>query len=184
MKNHLFLLLCVTMLAGGCAGTPTQVHSGKVKAQTFSFVKTSQASRFPQADHREHVNAAIQAAIKQNLQLKGLTHLPEGGDVTVAYLVIVGNNATTTAINDHFGYGRDYSDLREKAHKAATIDNKNPNYFEVGTLLIDIIDPKSGELLYRDFGYREMLKNLPENTRRAKLQAVVDQILAKLRFVK
>jgi hypothetical protein len=185
MKNHLFhIMLFASVLASGCATTPSRVHTGDVKARTFSFVKPDAKNQFQQSDNRDYVHAAIQEAIKHNLETKGLTHLAKGGDVTVAYLVIIGDNVSTKAINDHFGYGRDYYDLQAKAHKAGAIDNTNPNYFQVGTLLVDVIDGKTQKLVYRDFAYRELFKNLPETTRRENLQKAVDQLLAKLRVAK
>ena len=64
----------------------------------------------------------------------------------VAYLVIVGNNASTEAISTYFGYNRDAAALHDKAQDAYA-SSKNPNYFEAGTLLIDLIDAKTYKLL-------------------------------------
>jgi hypothetical protein len=59
------------------------------------------------ADSREQVHALIQDSISRNLASKGLSRVPSGGDVIVAYLVIIGNNASTEAISTYFGYDRD-----------------------------------------------------------------------------
>jgi hypothetical protein len=37
---------------------------------------------------------------------QGVSRAADAGDVTVAYLIIVANNVTTTSINTYFGYGR------------------------------------------------------------------------------
>jgi len=99
----------------------------------------------------------------------------------VGYLVIVGNNVATTSINDYFGYGDDAAGLHDKAQAAYT-SNKNPNYFEAGTLVIDLIDAKTFKLLKRGYASRPLLRNLPVDARAARLQEVVDEILANLRF--
>ena len=49
---------------------------------------------------------------------------------------------STVAVEDYFGYGRDAAALQDKAQDAYSA-NKNPNYFEAGTLLIDLVDSKT-----------------------------------------
>ena len=106
--------------------------------------------------------------------------MAEGGDVTVTYLVIVGNNTTTESISTYFGYSEDSSALHDKAHVAYT-NTKNPNFFEAGTLLIDIIDSKSFKLLKRAYATRPLLRDLPPDAEAARIQEVVDEILSSLR---
>ena len=86
------------------------------------------------AEKRQQVHALIQEAIETNLAAKGLKRVAEGGDVTIADLVIVGNNANTSAINDYFGYSPDAMALVDKAHEAYT-EGDQRDYFEAGTLL-------------------------------------------------
>src|SRR4029077_10453781 len=121
------------------------------------------------ADNREPIHAMIQEAITKSLAAHGVSRVATAGDVSVGYLLIVGNNATTAAINDYFGYGEDESALHEKAHTAYT-GNKNPNYFEAGTLVIDVIDSKTFKLLRRNYATRPILRNLPADARAARLQ--------------
>ena len=123
----------------------------------------------------------IQEAITKNLAAQGVTKVATGGDVTVAYLVIVGNNTTTESISTYFGYGEDADALHDKAHDAY-IASKNPNYFEAGTLVIDIIDSRTFKLLKRGYATRPMLQNLSEDARAARIQEVVDEILHGLRI--
>jgi hypothetical protein len=132
-------------------------------------------------DNRQAIHPMIQGAIAKNLSNRGVAHVAGGGDITVAYLVIVGNNATTTSLNDYFGYGGDAAALQDKAHTAYT-GNKNPNYFEAGTLVIDLIDSKTFKLLKRGHASRPLLRNLPEDARAERIQEVVDEILRDLRL--
>ena len=109
--------------------------------------------------------------------------MASGGDVTVAYLIIVGNNASTVAIHDYFGYGRDYSELQDKAQNAYD-SSKNPNYFEAGTLLVDIIDGKTYKLLKRSYVTRPVLKNPTVQARAENIQAAVDEVLSGVRIAR
>jgi len=165
----------------GCSSTPTKVDTGLIRARTFSFINTGSKPVPAYADNQQAVHATIQEAITQNLAKRSVSQTAAGGDVTVAYLIITGNNASTTAINDYFGYGEDASALHDKAQTAYT-GSKNPNYFEAGTLLIDIIDSKSFKVLKRGHATRPILRNLPANERAARLQEVVNEILSDLRI--
>ena len=183
MKSNLLLVaLASGVLAfAGCSSTPTKVDEGPIHARTFSFVAQPNRPVPPGTDNRAAIHAMVQSAIAKNLAARGVSQVPAGGDVTVGYLIITGNNATTSSINDYFDYGADVSGLESKAHTAYT-SNKNPNYFEAGTLLIDIVDSKTYKLLKRGYASRELLKNAPETTRVARLQEVVDEILRDARI--
>jgi hypothetical protein len=118
----------------------------------------------------------IQNAITKDLAIRGVTRVASGGDLTVCYLVIIGNNATTEAINDYFGYREGANELHEIAHDAYT-GSKSPNYFEAGTLVIDIIDNKNNKLVKRNYGTETIIRNLAPEERAERIQEVVDRIL-------
>src|SRR5262249_39680596 len=123
--------------------------------------------------------AMIQQAITSNLASKGLTKAASGGDVTVGYLVIVGNNASTEMINQYFGYSSDAAALHDKAQKAYN-KSKNPDYFQAGTLLIDVTDSKTFKLLKRAYVTRPILSNPTAEVRAANIQSAVDEALKDL----
>jgi len=177
------ILVCslATLLFAGCSTTPTRVDKGPIKANSFSFVNPGGAPP-DYADQRAEVHKLIQDAITTDLARLGVTRVASGGDVTVAYLVIVGNNASTTAINDYFGYGRDGAELGELAHEKY-IQSKNPNYFEAGTIIIDVIDAHTNRLLRRHYATRPVLANPSNEVRAARIQQAVDEALQGLRIV-
>jgi hypothetical protein len=181
MKSSIiFTLSLAALLVAGCSSTPTHVDTGPIHASSFSFIaRTSTAPGF--ADNREQIHEMIHAAITRDLAAKGLSRLDHGGDVIVAYLLIVGNNASTMAINDYFGYGRDSSALQNKAQNAYNA-SKNPNYFEAGTLLIDIIDAKTYKLLNRSYVVRPVLRNPSSEVREQRIQEAVDAALQDVRI--
>jgi len=178
--TSLLPLAAVALALAGCSSTPTKVNSGPIHAHTFSFVNrgTKPAPGF--ADDRQAIHNMIQDAITKDLAAKGLTKVATGGEVTVGYLVVIGNNVSTETINDYFGYGEGAAALHDKAHAAYT-SSKNPNYFEAGTLLIDITDSAHYKLLKRGFATRPLLKDLPDDARAARIQEVVDEILQDVR---
>ena len=86
----------------------------------------------PVAHHVQGL-AHQQQAIANRLTADGLVRVATKGDVTVGYLVIVGNNATTESINTYFAYGQDPTALHNKAHEAYT-SSKNPPSAAEGTV--------------------------------------------------
>jgi hypothetical protein len=181
MKRLLLIpFVSVLLSLTGCESPPesVKVNGGAVHAHTFSFV-TPRPHPSLGTDERAPVHRMIQNAITRNLASKGITKAA-GGDLTVAYMVVIGNSASTEAISDYFGYSEETEKLHYKAHDAYT-EGANRNYFEAGTLLIDVLDAKTHKLLKRGFATRPRLKNLPDNERGARIQEVVDQILSDLR---
>jgi hypothetical protein len=180
--SFLVLLNLAALLVAGCNTTPTKVDSGPIHAATFSFVARNGSQPEPGfADSREAVHAMIHDAISRNLAGKGVTQVESGGDVIVAYLVIVGNNAVTESINTYFGYGRNASDLHDQAQDAYT-HSKNPNHFEAGTLLVDIIDAKTYKLLKRAYVTRPVLRNAAAEVRADNIQEAVNAVLKDVRM--
>ena len=179
--NLLFLLTLVAWTSLASAGAPSKVNKGTIHARTFNFVTTSSKPTPSYVDNSAAVHAMIQKAITRNLAARGVTRVNAGGDVTVPYLVITGDNASTTAIAEYFGYGDDLEDLHNRAQKAYT-RSKNPNYFEAGTLLIDIVDGKNFKLMKRGYATRPSLRNLSASAKAARIQEVVDEILRDVRI--
>jgi len=172
------LLAASVLLMAGCSST--KINSGPISARTFNFVNPGKSlSEFP--EDRQHVHTLIQDAITQSLAARGINRVDRGGDITVAYLIIVGNNTATTSINDYFGVGRDSEELLDKAQEKYT-DNPNPNYFVAGTLLIDIIDPRTWKVLARNYTTQALLKDLPPGAQATRVRQAVDDILGKFRF--
>ena len=186
MKHSCLLTLnLAALLLAGCSSTPpSTVDTGPIRADSYSFIAGGVHRDAPDfADRRQQVHTLIQDSITQNLGGRGLSRLDSGGDIIVAYLVVVGNNASTEAISTYFGYGRDEAALAEKAHAAYTT-NDNPNRFEAGTLLIDIIDAKTNKLLKRSFVVRPLLRNPTAEVQASRVQEAVDAALKDLRLAR
>jgi len=183
MKNSVLLTLSLAALVLAGCSTPTQVNSGPIRAATFSFVAGAGQTTPSFADGRQQAHAMIQDSITKNLAAKGLTKMASGGDVIVAYLIITGNKVSSEAIETYFGYGRDGLALADKA-STAYANSKNPNYFEAGTLLIDVIDAKTYKLLKRSSTTRELLANPTAEVRAERIQEAVDAVFADLRIAR
>jgi hypothetical protein len=182
MNKMLFAAWLTGMvLLTGCS-TPTRVNTGAIRAASFEFVSAASLKKADFAEKNKAAGAMIQDAIANNLTQKGLARVEEGGDIKVAFLVIVGNNVSTMAINDYFGYGRDDAELADIAHKAYAVNSKNPDYFEAGTLLIDLIDARTFKLLLRNYAVQPIQRDAPEDVRKQRIQETVDAALKNLKI--
>ena len=176
--QSLFLCLAAGVLVlVGCSSTPAKVDHGPIAARSFRFVNPVAAP----AARWKPVHAMIQEAITTNLAERGVAKADAGGDVTVGYLLIVGDNASIVSISDYFANSEDPDKILDKAHAAYT-GSKNPNYFQAGTLVIDVIDSKSFKLLKRGYATRPVLRNPSADARAANIQEAVDAILRDLRL--
>jgi hypothetical protein len=183
MKKFLLsTLLMSALFLAGCSSTPSRVDKGALKVHTFNFINGGIALTPPAADPRDAVHQMIQSAIVKDLAAKGLNRVDGAGDVTVAYMVIIGNNVSTEAVTTYFGSGRDDLALHSRAEDAYS-SSKNPNHFEAGTLVIDVLDSKTYELLYRNYVVRPIFANTTQTERGQRIQEAVDAALAKLRIV-
>jgi hypothetical protein len=165
----------------GCASVPTRVAGDPIGARTFSFVDAGRNNNPAyQPAGPNPIHPVIQEALTRSLAAKGLTRVASGGEVTVAYLVIVGNNAGTTALDEYYGFGPDQAALRTKAHKAYT-GQASPNYFEAGTLLVDIVETRTAKLLHRNFVSRPVLREATSEVRANRITEAVEEVLAGVR---
>ena len=175
-----FLFLAATFVLAGCSSVKTNVDKGHVSARSFSFLDTGSRQSPSYAEGSKQAHALVQQALVHNFAAKGVTNMATGGDITVAYLIVVGNNATTTSLNEYFGYTDDASAMVERVHKEQTSNQNSRAYFEAGTLVVDILDPKSSKLLQRRSIHAPVLRTLPTEQRAQRVQAIVDQALADL----
>lgn len=183
MKTNKFLLLFAVgiLTFAGCTTTPTTVNTGTIHARTFSFVKQRANLTSVYADNNENIHRMIQDAITKNLASRGVGRVSANGDIAVPYLLIVGNNVSTKAINEYFGYSGDVTALHAKAHEAYTGTN-NPNHFDAGTLIIDITDGRNFKLLKRGYATRAIASDLSAGARAERIQKAVDTILRDLKI--
>src|SRR6187551_2730243 len=98
------LVLTSVLVSANCFAVSTKVNRGPIHARTFNFVSRMGKPEANISDNREAVHKLIQSAITKNLAARGVSKVTSGGDVTVTYLLIKGNNASTEAIRDYFGY--------------------------------------------------------------------------------
>jgi hypothetical protein len=183
MKSKFLLLVVLGLLvSGSCFAVATKVNRGPIHARSFNFVSRTGKADPSISDNREAVHKLIQSAVTRNLAARGVKRVNGGGDLAVRYLLIKGDNASTTAIRDYFGPGEDLGDLHDKAQKAYT-GSKNPDHFEAGTLLLDLVDGRNFKLMKRGYATRALAPGISSSARAARIQQAVDEILRDVKIV-
>ena len=173
----------VAITATGCSTVTTHIDKGAIKASSFSFVSQVRPTSNPD-DRSAQGLAMIRQAIANNLTAKGVREIPSGGDVTVAFLVIVGNNVSTVALDSYFGYNNDSDALLSKVHSKEAVKNDSRNYFVAGTLVVDFVDPHASKVLQRRTITADVLQDLTMQQRAERVQAIVDQALQSVPITK
>src|SRR4051812_25679408 len=174
--QSLLATVAVTIALSGCSTAKTKVDSGSIKARTFSFLNTGGRQAPPSVDNRQQANALVQQAIANALAARGVTQTPSGGDVTVAYLIILGNGVSTTSLNEYFGYTDDATALVDKSHRQESKRDDRTS-FEAGTLVIDFLNPQTSKILQRRTIKADLLQNVTMEQRSARLQGLVNDAL-------
>jgi hypothetical protein len=100
----------------------------------------------------------------------------------VAYLIVGGNNVATTSLNDYFGYSNDANALVDMIHKQQAVNDQSRNYFQQGTLIVDLVDPGTGKLLWRNSMQRDIVRNVTPETRVERIQEVTDAVFQPLQI--
>jgi hypothetical protein len=178
-NSALFGCMLALGLVTACSSVKTRVDKEPIKARTFSFLNTGSRPAPGYADTRTQAHEVLQQAITRWFAGKGVSSVASGGDITVAYLVVVGNNSTTTSLNSYFGYTDDAQKFVEKVHSEQT-GGQQRGYFEAGTLVIDVLQTSTGKLLQRRTMQAQVLRNLPLDSRKTRVQEIVDQTLRDL----
>jgi hypothetical protein len=172
--RYLIPLLAGALLAG-CSSVPMPKGNSKGYS-SVRFINEKKSALFYESDRSKEVNQQLQQAIAAQFEEKGMDVVEKGGDLIVAYLVIIQDNVSTTSINKHFGY-RDSDKMVDKVHKRGT-RGRYPEYVKRGAIVIDLLDAKTYKLVYRDYAVRGVNSSLPEEERRTKINEAVEETLA------
>ena len=173
-KLYSLLSLCLGIVLLSACSTFKRIDLPKGNSAGYSSFRLYQhkSKHVPDFTNREdRVNAYLQTALKEEFEAHGLKESEQDAELIVAFLLIVQDTAVSTAISDY--YITSGSDILSEAHRR--MGKKNlPGGYEAGAIVVDIIDKKSGEVIYRDFAKREVLDNLTpaEKEQRAKDAAV------------
>ncbi len=178
--SRFFLSAAVAIAALGvvsCAGIDKpQGHSKGYSSARL--VKVDKNRLPPFAEDSDKVNGWIQQSLASQFRSNGLSIDPNNAELVVAYLLVIQDNASTVAIDDYFGYGRDSEKILDEAHMKGVVKSDRPDKFERGAIVIDVLDAKTNKLVYRNWAVRDTAPGLSDSARRQRIDQAIAEALA------
>ncbi len=188
-KRRLVTRGLAVLLAGGLALAAAGCSSIKVntdwnpqydftRLQTWRWDDNSQMSTGnPAVDSDDLLAGRVEQAVTEVLTGKGYvkTNTSEG-DFEVAWFLTVEPKTKVTTVNDYHGYGGPYRGWYGAGYGSSTtvVDS-----YSQGTLIIDVKDGKTGELVWRGSGSARLREKADPQKAQERARDAVSQILAK-----
>jgi Domain of unknown function (DUF4136) len=116
------------------------------------------------------LDRTVRNAIESTLVARGFVKTTDGSpDFRVAYILSIDPRTEITQLNRFYGYGSDWTD--------AYVWPNNVQVHEDGTLIIDVIDDRTKEMVWRGIGSGEIDRTRPEDTQAKNVTQAVEKIL-------
>ncbi len=164
----------VALVASACA-SGISVNSDFDPQANFSSYRTFAWMPLPRnTDYRlnnDLVDGRIRSAIENQLQANGYQLGPaEGADFKVGYHAALEGKMDVRTINTYYGYGwEQWSTISSQTY----VDE-----YTEGTLVVDIVDAKSNELVWRGSGQGEVRERADPDERTRRINDAIAKILA------
>lgn len=177
MKSIHFLF--ILMLLSACTSS-LKVTTDYDKNANFSQYKTF-ALVAPIDDKHRSISQLnqqrINSAVVGEMARKGFTQAGDNADLMVSLAVIIKNKQNVTAYTDYYGYGGYYRPWGWGGVGMGTgYTTYNVQNYKDGSLIIDIADAKTKNLVWEGVGNKEI--DGPVQDPDAAIQAAVTKIMA------
>ena len=156
VKNVIFLLIGMILFAGKASAQQVKTDYdrsakfGQYKTYSWEQVKTKDALDV------DRVKSAVNAA----LAAKGWSQVGSGGDVSIIAIETTQNQQTLNTFYDGFGGGWGWRRFGGGGFGEATTTTET---YTVGTLVVDLYDSKTKQLLWRGSSSDTLSKNSNKN---------------------
>lgn len=173
--------VCIFLLVAGCAQLQTGSEINKkidfTALKTYSWLHDVDTPAEDVRLNDPKVRQTIRTAVEQSLSSKGYEQVDrQQADFLVTWFGAIEQKIKKENI-DHFyapyGYGTLYRDPVLNTESPRAIGE-----YEKGTIIIDIVDPKSQKLIWRGSGSGRLAEDQPEQTALRNLNRSVTKILA------
>lgn len=176
MIKYISLVLGI-MLVAACAPT-MKVTTDYDKKADFSKYKTFDV--YPVDEKNQSISQLnrnrITSSVTAELTKKGLKQTSDNPDVLVNVVAILKNVKSVTANTDFYGYGGLYRPYAWGGGMGSAYTTYNVDTYKDGSLIIDIIDAQTKNLVWEGVGNQEIDKPLENPDQQ--IAAAVAKILA------
>jgi uncharacterized protein DUF4136 len=171
LKRAAFVLMGMMFLLAGMSSAQQvktdydrNANFGQYKTYSWAQVKTKDALDV------DRIKAAVNAA----LAAKGWTQVDSGGDVSIVAIEITQNQQTLNTFYDGFGGGFGWRRFGGGGFGEATTTTET---YKVGTLVVDLFDAKTKQLIWRGTSSDTLSNNSDKNIKN--LDKGVDKMFKK-----
>jgi hypothetical protein len=169
--------LFVGVVLGTTACTGIRVSQDYDPAADFSAYRSWYwLPRSPSGDARienDLVRARVRSAVERALAAKGYAQAPTGeGDLGVGWHAAIEGRIDVRSVDHFYGYGRRWGPYGGMATETIVRE------YEEGSLILDMVDSRSGQLVWWGSAQAEVRANLEPHERSKRTQEAVDCILA------
>lgn len=178
LLGHPLLLIATVALLGSCSSGVDMPKGTSKGYNSARLIQRDPNLPAPSTVTEKQVHGMIQKSIAGQFAAKGMAFGKGESDLVVAYLVLYQEPGMTAEYRDYFGYGRDAGQISDLAHTRGVIENQRPDYFRQAGIVIDVIDSRTNELVYRGFSKNDVVKGASDSTRSARINAAVGKALA------
>jgi len=159
-----------------CAGClSTQINSAQSPAADFSRLRTWSWYEFPASDQPKGISVDqetlrhIRGVVESELAAKGYPKAgSEAPDFLVSTVAVIGRSLDAQTGSSTLGYGWGHSYM---------VGTGETMSFDAGTLLIDVLDARSRELLWRGSATGAVDPERPPEKREARIKEVVHDVM-------
>lgn len=112
----------------------------------------------------------IKQSIEQEMQAKGYRPVAEAeqADINISFVAVLASDMSDAEIADRYGLV-----------PALMVHNVDKNNYEKGTLIFDVVNPKTNQLAWRTAGQAlATLKDIPMEERKSRIDVFVKKLLA------
>lgn len=188
--RHFLFILTLSMILSGCSSLTLRTdYDEKIDFSSFKTYRwhTENQHNIASLKYLDHIlDQRIRAEINAELQQKGYIKVDSGPvDFWINYSVVVKEKADIRTYNNYngmypgYGYGRPYGYYGGgMAMSYSTGSNTEVTYYNQGTLLIDILNPATDQLMWRGAADGRLPKSSDRKKSDKLVKAYVSKILS------
>ena len=167
----LVLLLAVSACSGVRVTTDYDPAADFSKLRSYAWLDERSGVQGDRADVTSLIDRRVRRAVDTELQRKGLRAVGRGeADALVAYHLGVETRLDVNTIHSGYGYGRG-------VYRGGVATHTTVSEYQEGTLLVDVIEPESKQLIWRGSGQSRLRRSSTPEQREQRIDEAVAQIL-------
>ena len=187
MKNYLYALI-ITIFLSGCSSLSLSTdYDQKIDFSNFHTYRWHADNKHNEASlkYLDHImDQRIRSAIDQRLQLQNYSKSTTGPvDFLVNYSIVVEDKTDIRTYNNYNGMYPGYAYRAGYGYYGGGVgygsSETQVTHYQQGTLIIDIINPKTDQLMWRGSADGRLPQESDKDERDALTQKYVSKILSK-----